>query len=221
MTVTRVYPDLFRYIENPHHQSLLERGEILVGTLRKYKDTLAEGDLRSDAGEGEFTIHQNQDHFATSQDVPESFKKEMSAFNMGIGLNWTFTNNRTVHISPNCLVMSLSTKSNDPNLFKKFGNNCFKITNLKEFAAEITKSLRAEYGDLGIRDPLIKNIIYKTREAHYSEGIKSHPVWVKSADYKEESEFRVVWEVSNPQNLVTHYIISNKNLRQYIALIST
>ena len=204
----------FRYLESPHHSSLLRDGSILVGTLYKYKDTLDQQRVDSDEGIG--IIRQSYNHF--KDDVPQDFR---DTFGIGPGpmIGATFINNKSIYISPNCLIMSLSAKKNDPKLLEKFGTNCVEITDIFGFASEITQSL-IDQASSNVRDPIIYPIIYDTRTQYYSASKQTHPAWVKTPDYQEEAEVRLLWEIVGQPTLSEHYIIENQNISNYVKLVS-
>lgn len=127
--------------------------------------------------------------------------------------NFRMINNKRIYTTENCLVISLSTLMNNSFMRRNFGEYCFWLTDLDRIAGCISESLQTIIRPLRLGIPMIGKIVYKSRQAHYLEGVKTAPVWVKEPDHSPQSEYRMIWRVDNPDLLKEHYIVRNTALR--------
>lgn len=102
----------------------------------------------------------------------------------------------------------------DPAIADKFGATaCIAITDPPMFAQALASCIldKSGKGAMGF-------VTYQSRAYHPSEAFDNHPVWIKDSSYRDEHEWRIIWEPRQP-GLLTPFTIDCPQAAQYCQLV--
>lgn len=209
---------LFKYLKKEYANHLLDRGELLIGTLYDFRNEEYHGDCRGDKDEGKKQIyHYLKDESDNSLNTWDKKIVEVSDTAKGNRfVDCTLYINET---SEDYYIYCMSQHCNEE-LFADFqADVCVKIKKPYEFMRAITMALNNNINDFLRLSPCI----YVNRWQKYDEYNEYHPSLIKSPDYKKQKEVRAIWTPkSNPTKYLQPILIKlqTKHVKRYCEVMT-
>jgi hypothetical protein len=181
---------VFKYLPEIHARSMVENGEVRIGTLWSFQSTETHGDEIGDRREGvvESLLIKDYDPKRDKQPLPD-------LSNAGIKLGpGPFENCVIEFPQPRSVVMRnyyiyCVTKDYDPEMYEKFGNEydtCVEILKPKTFFNTLIRTLRPR-----IENARVASCFYGDKKAIYDQGLEMHPARIKDPKYSYQNEARL------------------------------
>ena len=199
--------ELYKYCKNLHHDALLTRGALRVGTLYDYRRTDVFGERVADKQEGKKVLGGVLTHLtAESELVIPGIKalRQAGLINIDLSHGGTIehlTIESAVSESPNLLLFSTSTEYS--NKTHEHWNEaegydaCYKITSARLFFRAISNVLGVGYSFLGFG-----SVIYEDRIDLKDPRCHVHPAMVKRrSEFFGQAEVRGVWKSNDTKDL--------------------
>lgn len=199
--------------DEQYANSMVERGELQIGTLNYYRTVESKNLERSDSGEGTKKVFTDEKRrYYTTEELPPQIQGSINI------VSGTLDNSAGHKISVNqsiddCYIYCVSESMSQWNI-SKYGPACVKIFNPTAFFLEIDKSFRAHRsGSLVTGGFSVQKCVYDDREQRYDRDQGVSPAFLKPRNFSEDFEVRAVWQ---PTTLpIQKIIISCQGIRKY------
>lgn len=214
---------MYKYLKRQYAEGLLNKNEIVIGTLYGYRDMeqTEENKGRYDPFEGKY-----KDKLSLiNPNIPkDDWDNPIVRGNIGSFKfeNCAFVNIHNEYVAPNCLIYCTSyEKSLEVMSEFKDADTCIEIKNISSFYNLITWELQRKlHQDIRLRT--VSRIDYDFYERVRSDiyGLPLHPALAKTQEYKKQCEIRAIWSVpDNFQINEAFYKFSIVGLRKNCRLV--
>jgi len=198
--------ELYKYCKVAHHDSLLSRGSLRVGTLHDYRCKEAYGELVADEHEGKKLLEGFISHLDAESAVQYPGIEALhhaGLVNIDLSTGGTITNltiENAVSESTNLLIFSTASEYSEEiheHWRKAEGYNaCYKIISARLFFRAISRALGVNYSFLGFGPVIYEDSLdLKDPRSHV------HPAMIKRrTEFFGQAEFRGVWSSIDTTN---------------------
>ncbi|MEZ5987774.1 MAG: hypothetical protein R3F30_01340 [Planctomycetota bacterium] len=181
---------VYKLLERPFAEMLLDRGAIRIGSIDYYRGYPGEDDWVSDESEGIFTV-KHADGVYRYQDLPSGLKNFVRA-EAGDTLKVGLKGVSEERVSENAMIYSIAKSPNKKAMERLGRDTCIEIASPDLFFREITRALfRNGYIKPGFH---FKNVHYLRSPYSLPKYHQLHPAIVKRPAFRWQEESRAMWE---------------------------